>query len=309
MNEFRRYTHVERLGTEECEGLLDNDRVYVTAKVDGSNGSVWWDADANLMACASRNFALEKGGEDNAYFRAWCEADGEEQKMLRAFCEAHPTLVVYGEWMGRDRFVGAFKHYDTAALGTILIFDVLDREGNAYLSDAVWRPMLAEYGLEPYFVKVLAVLDHPSMDDVLAVAKANNYLLEGTELVGEGVVCKVAEWRNKFGHQCYGKLVLDEFKKQRRPGQGEQTDVEQEIIDFYMTDAELSKTVAKVCTRCGTDEFDATSRKMMGMLGSLCWRDLLDECPNWVKRFKNPKVDFARLSGLCSSRVKDYVGA
>ena len=84
---------------------------------------------------------------------------------------------------------------------------------------------------------------------------------------------------------------------------------EQEIVDFYMTDAELSKTVAKVCARCSADEFDPQSRKMMGMLTSMCWRDLLEECPNWVKRFKNPKVDFARLSGLCASRVKGYVGA
>ena len=95
MEGFKRYTHVECLGTEEREGLLDNDLVYVTAKVDGSNGSVWWDVETGQMACASRNFALEEGSEDNAYFRAWCDADGEEQGLLRAFCKTHPTLVVY----------------------------------------------------------------------------------------------------------------------------------------------------------------------------------------------------------------------
>ena len=40
MSEYKKYLHVERLGSEECEGLLDNDAVYVTAKVDGSNGCV-----------------------------------------------------------------------------------------------------------------------------------------------------------------------------------------------------------------------------------------------------------------------------
>jgi hypothetical protein len=39
-------------------------------------------------------------------------------------------------------------------------------------------------------------------------------------------------------------------KKQRRSAVGEPHDVEQEIIDLYLTDAELSKTVAKVCMRC-----------------------------------------------------------
>ena len=83
-----------------------------------------------------------------------------------------------------------------------------------YISDDVWRPMLAKAGLEAWFVKVLAVLDHPTMDDVLAVAKANDI--------------------------------------------------------SYMTDAELAKTAAKVCARCGMEEFDLASRKMAGMLGSMC---------------------------------------
>ncbi len=308
MADFKRYTHVERLDTEECEGLLDNERVYITAKVDGSNGSVWWDADAVRMACASRNFELAEGVDDNAHFRAWCAADGEEQRLLRAFCEAHPTLVVFGEWMGRNRFVGAFKGYDPAAKGRFVIFDVFDRETELYLSDADWRPLLAEAELEPWFVKVLAVLDHPTMDEVLVVARANDFLLEGTGLVGEGVVCKVADWRNRFGRQVYGKLVLDEFKKQRRKSAAEAVGVEQQIIDWYLTDAELDKTVAKVCARCGEDEFDPTSRKMAGMLTSMCWRDLLAECPNFVKRFKTPTVDFARLSGLCTVRVREHAG-
>lgn len=41
MSEYKKYLHVERLGSEECEGLLDNAAVYVTAKVDGSNGCVY----------------------------------------------------------------------------------------------------------------------------------------------------------------------------------------------------------------------------------------------------------------------------
>ena len=309
MGSYRKYMHVERLDSVECEGLLDNGEIFVTAKVDGSNGCVWWDGEAGRMACGARNFELTLPGvEDNAYFRAWCEAAGEEQDRLRAFCEAHPELVVYGEWMGRERFVGAFKRYDPAAKGRLIIFDVFDKTGNVYLSDAVWRPMLAEAGLEPFFVKVLAVLDHPTVDDVLAVAKANDFLLEGTGLVGEGVVCKVADWRNRYGRQVYGKLVLDEFRKQGRAAPADPVDVEQGIVDWYMTDAELEKTLAKVCARCGAEAFDVGSAKMMGMFGSICWHDLLGECPNWVKRFKNPTVNFSRLSGLCAARARGYVG-
>ncbi len=67
--------------------------------------------------------------------------------------------------------------------------------------------MLAEAGLERWFVRVLAVLDHPTADDVVRIGKENDFLLEGTGMVGEGIVCKAPGWRNAYGRQAYGKIV------------------------------------------------------------------------------------------------------
>ena len=50
MSDYKKYTHVERLSSEACDGLLDNDTVYVTAKVDGSNGCVFWDSSSDCFA-------------------------------------------------------------------------------------------------------------------------------------------------------------------------------------------------------------------------------------------------------------------
>ncbi len=306
MTSYKKYLHVERLGTEECEGLLDNDRVYVTAKVDGSNGCVFWDDASGEVRAGSRNFVLSDG-EDNAYFHEWLKGGAQEAILLRAYCEANPDRIVYGEWMGRDKFVGAFKAYDKAAKGTLIIFDVLDAASGEFVSEEQWRSELSEAGLEPYFVRLLAVLDHPREADVLAVAERNDFLLEDTGMVGEGVVCKVPGWRNKFGRTAYGKIVLGEFKKQLKPAVRKEA-VEPDIVSAFVTDAEIEKTMAKVCIMLGAEAFDPGDRKMMGMLSSFCWKDLLAECPNWVKRFKNPKVDFGVLSGLCAARVKDHVG-
>lgn len=68
MSEYKKYLHVERLGSEECKGLLDNDAVYVTAKVDGSNDCVYWSEKAGGVMVGSRNFELSDA-EDNAYLR------------------------------------------------------------------------------------------------------------------------------------------------------------------------------------------------------------------------------------------------
>ena len=62
-------------------------------------------------------------------------------------------------------------------------------------------------------------------------------------------------WKNRFGHTAYGKVVLDEFVKQRKPA-SKSVDVELEIVNGYMTDAELEKTVAKVCTMVNAESFD-----------------------------------------------------
>ena len=56
----------------------------------------------------------------------------------------------------------------------------------------------------------------------------------------------------------------------------------------------------------GEETFSPESRKLMGMLTSFCWKDLLTECPNWVKKLKNPTVNFGKLSGLCTKRVQDF---
>lgn len=36
---------------------------------------------------------------------------------------------------------------------------------------------------------------------------------------------------------------------------------------------------------------------------------MLEECPNWVKKFKNPTVNFGKLSSTCSKRVQEHIEA
>lgn len=305
MSDYKKYTHVERLSSETCEGLLDNDTVYVTAKVDGSNGCVFWDSANDCFAVGSRNNPLSDK-EDNGYFYAWAMSDGAEQRLLKKYCEENQSKIVYGEWMGRDSFIGAFKHYAKASKATFFIFDVYDCDTKQYLPEIQWRQKLTDYGLDTYFVKLLATLSHPTFEDVLSVAKSNDFLLEGTGLVGEGVVCKVPGFVSKFGNAVYGKIVLDEFKKQKKPPL-ESEPVEPQIVETYMTDSEIDKSVAKVSSVLGAEAFDASSHKMMGMLQPLCWKDLLEECPNWVKKFKNSKVDFAVLASEAKKRIQNHV--
>lgn len=66
MSSFKRYIHVERLDSDECAGLLENNGIYVTAKVDGSNGSVWWDGDAHRAITYLTSMRTTRGSAPGA---------------------------------------------------------------------------------------------------------------------------------------------------------------------------------------------------------------------------------------------------
>ena len=312
MANFKSYMHVERLSSEDCEGLLDNNDVVVTAKVDATNACVWHDdtdSEQYRLRCGSRKREINPN-DDNAGFAMWIdESDDDEVNCLRELCHDYPHFVVYGEWMAK--FVGQIKDYNQDAKYHMYIFDVFDTEKGYYLPDIEWREILAGYGLEPWFVEVLAVLDHPTMDDIVEVAKKNKFLLDNASHPGEGVVCKVAGWINKFGRQMYGKLVLDEYQQNKKVSKKvslQPGEVEQMIVDTYCTDAEFAKTREKVVVACNAEEFDTKNPKHVGMYVNLCWSDLCNECGNWCKRYKNPIVDFGKLKGICQEKARKYVG-
>ena len=74
MAKYRSFTHVERLSSESCDGILDNDTVFVTAKVDGTNTCVFNDNGKICAGSRTRNLTLE---DDNAGFLKWL-VDTEE---------------------------------------------------------------------------------------------------------------------------------------------------------------------------------------------------------------------------------------
>ena len=157
MSGYRSYLHVERLEHPDCEGLLQNDFVAVTAKVDGTNACVYWDADLEKVGAGSRKRALTEQ-KDNANFYAWIRSGQEEAVALRRFITDNPHLIVYGEWLGDSKFVGSIKSYDSSSLGHLYIFDVYNTYTHEYMWEYNWRSMLEVYGLSPWFVELFGVL-------------------------------------------------------------------------------------------------------------------------------------------------------
>lgn len=305
---FKKYTHIERLDSVDCEGLLDNETVYVSVKADGTNSSVW--LEGGEIKCGSRNRVLTVG-KDNAGFCSWMMSDNEEANLIKNFVLNHENLIVFGEWMGLDKFVGHIKDYNQEMKGHLWIFDMYDKDKDCYLPEEEWRALADAYNLTDYCIPLIGVFDYPSYEDILTLAENNKWMLDNAPHAGEGVVCKVPNWYNKYGHMCYGKLVLDEFKQskakpQKTPVEGE---VEQRIVDFYLTATELSKNIAKTCLFFGNDEFDNKNNKMMGYFINICFvESILEEIKDICKRFKNPAINFGLVKGLATKKAREYAG-
>ena len=88
--EFIKYTHLERFGTDEVDGI-NVGRCHIFPKLDGTNASFWFDGE---IRCGSRNRVLNVH-DDNAGFTNWLIKQENHVKLAMA----HPELVFYGEWL------------------------------------------------------------------------------------------------------------------------------------------------------------------------------------------------------------------
>jgi hypothetical protein len=305
VNCFKPYLHVERLGKTEVDNILCG-TVRLTAKLDGTNSSVWADEDGRMRyGSRKREISVE---DDNAGFAAWMNSEDSEAQLLVKACQANPHWIIYGEW-GVSK-VGAIKKYTEEAANKLWIFDIYNRETEEYLTWDELEAALAMYDLLRYRVKLLATLTNPTLDDIIKIANENTFLLEGTDTLGEGVVIRRDNYANCYGRYAVAKYVREDF----RPGTPkvkriiQAGEVEQDFINRYLTQSELEKAKAKTALACG-GEYTQGNGKFIGMFLNLLWKDSLEEnIVDFCKRAKNPKIDLAALNGLVKAEGRKFLG-
>ena len=305
MAKYHSFIHVERLGKECTEGILDG-ICEITPKLDGTNACLYL-SDEGLLCAGSRTRSLTEK-EDNAGFYNWVLSDAEQALKLRELMLDNPTWIVYGEWgVGR---VASIKDYDEVSKDHLWIFDVYDSATDQYLKYHEWVEEMSHFGLSKWVVP-MTILDHPTMKQIQELAEKNKFLLNGANHAGEGVVIRNYNFRDNYGNYQVAKFVLDEYKqnKAKKQKSADPTDVIQAIIENYCTDAEISKAVNKICLLLEMDHFDLSNNKAIGMTLQMVWNEsILSECADWVKKYKCPVVDFSALRMACFEKVRQYIG-
>lgn len=290
--EFLKYQHIERFATTETQGI-ENGMCYVFPKIDGTNSQLWLNCDTfgtKLMA-GSRNRQLELNN-DNAGFYNWaCEQDN-----IFEFFKKYPNLRLYGEWLVPH----SLKTYTETAWRKFYVFDVM--EGENYLPYEEYAALLEPFGIE--FIPPLCKVENPTYERLIAQLEKNGYLIDDGKGIGEGIVIKNYNYKNKYGRITWAKIVTNEFKAKHAKCQvteiKESKIIEQEICEKYVTKALIEKELAKIENECG----DWSSKYIPRLINTVYYCLVTEECWNFVKEFKFPNVDFKRLQFFCTQQIK-----
>ena len=268
---------------------------------------MWLGGDGYLHA-GSRKRAISPD-KDNAGFATWVAGMPYEVRGIGSVLGDFPDLTVYGEWLGDFRFVGNIKAYDPSMLGHLWIFDVKGAYGT-YLPRSEWEGMFSEAGAR--IIPVIAEMDSPDEGALAELLDTPlvDFGINVPEAKGEGIVIRNEGFVNRFGRYAIAKMVRDDYRKSKSRPKPQMVpgEVETSIVEMWMTDAEISKAVAKAEERFG-EPFSPSSSKMMGFVLNVAYNDaVLAEMPSIVKKMKMPTVDFKRLHDLSFERVRESLG-
>lgn len=308
---FKQYTHVERFGNTEVEGI-ELGVVHVFPKLDGTNASAWSEI-FNLEVenpdekwrglCGgsrTRNLSLEN---DNAGFYAWLTGKTEQAGKVADFLFANPHLRLYGEWLVPH----TFKDYRPDSWNKFYVFDVFNDETDQYLSYETYQPLLEQFGV--IYVPPLAIIKNGDYERFLKYVAENLFLCPDGGTPGEGVVLKNYDYQNKYGRQAFAKLIRQEFKEQHYKTMGAPEInsglmVEERIVGKIVDKHYVEKTFHKIKQ---ANNGDWSSKMIPALLNTVFYdlvREELWDCLK-LKEINFGTVNFKTLKALTIRQIKE----
>lgn len=299
---FIKYQHIERLGSEEVEGI-ELGTCYIFPKIDGTNGSVWMEG--GKLKAASRRRELDAENDNQGFYNNIIQ----NKKIIHLLSD-RPYLRLFGEWLVPH----SLKTYKENAWRKFYIFDVaidktedeIKHDGDdriKYLHYDDYKNLLEEYGVD--YIPPIAIIKNPRAEKFFDFLDKNTFLIEDGKGVGEGIVIKNYDFYNKYGRQTWAKIVTSEFKEKHTKVMGApEMDggeiLEEEIVEEFLT---LS-TVEKIYNNIKNENGGWSSKYIPRLLQTTFYDLVKEESWNFIKKHKNPKIDFKVLYRFTINKVK-----
>lgn len=292
--DFIKYMHLERFLTSAVEGIEDG-KVQVFPKLDGTNASLWVDENRTLRG-GSRNRLLSVESDNAGFYNAMLTSPKHYE-----LAAAHPKYVFYGEWLVPH----TLKTYREDAWRKFYIFDVFNRETGLFIPYDGYKPILEKYEVD--YVPCIRIIKNGTPEMFTRILQENTFLVEDGKGFGEGIVLKDYDYKNQWGNTVFAKIVSNDFKAQNYTAMGApvigEDSVEEKIVEEFVTSHFVFKVRDKIINDKGSWTNDCIPRLM-----STVWYDLLsEESYNFVKKYKNPKINFGFLNRLTLAKTKQLL--
>lgn len=305
---FEEYQHIEPFGHQEVAGI-DVGLCYIFPKIDGSNASVWThpsgntaDDDYTPFGIGSRKRQISMKS-DNQGCAEYISLHSGIAKLL-----SFGYFRLFGEWLVPH----TLKTYRDDAWRKFYVFDVMNHEGQ-YFPYEEYKPMLDHFGID--YITPLEVIKNPTHGDFMRLMDQNTFLMKDGH-VGEGIVIKNYNFVNKYGRVTWAKMIRNDFEDQHKKANRtqiiEQSNIEYEIVQKFLTESMVDKVVANIMNQ--NQEVDMLTGELkpnwrsqyIPRLLQTAYYDLVRECSwDFVKAHKNPTIDFNKLQHNVVNRVKE----
>ena len=288
---FREYMHVERFGNDEVQGI-EFGECYVFPKIDGTNASVWVDENYNIRA-GSRKREITPDN-DNAGFAKFALNDAR----IIGFLSEYPGFRLYGEWLVPH----TLKTYNKDAWRKFYVFDVFNHYLGSYVPYGEYKEYLDKHDID--YIPAYSTMKNATYDHFLIELNKNDFLV--SEGVGEGIVIKNYNYKNKYGRTTWAKLVTSTFKETHKrvmgPDEKRFSDlIEEKIVDEFLKQDIVEKVYAKI----SNDEQGWNSKYIPRLLGTVYHDFVTEELWQGLKKHKNPTINFKTLNSLIVNKTKE----
>lgn len=197
--EQKKFTDVVRLGHKSTVDVLRvGDIIVIQEKLDGANASFTFD-NGELHAF-SRNRKLDASNTLGGYYEFIVSKFKDTKHLL------NEDYIYFGEWLNphKVKYEGYEKQF--------FLFDIYSKSKQQYLDfkEVEHEAITLGLNLIPVFYRG-KYESFEQLESYVGQTKVNGKI--GEKHLGEGIVVKNIDYRDRFGNQMFVKLVVDEFRE------------------------------------------------------------------------------------------------
>lgn len=277
---FKSYNKIYTLGKEEVEGILQG-VCSIQEKVDGANTSIW--VEDGVLHCGSRNQEVTHSGFNGFVDYVHSHAG------IKNYLRDNPTHRLYGEWLVRHTIA-----YNENAYRKFYLFDI-------EVDDVLLPPEQVFAVAESYTIpspQLFAVIQDPSTADLEAYAGKSSI---GS--MGEGVVIKNHAFINKFGRNCYAKLVTNNFKEATSVVFGSNSKDSESYYEIHISNKYITpQRVEKIMNKIQPLLDHPLGKPDTPRISNTVYHDMITE-EIWEIQDDVPQVNFSTLRKICTKKA------